>query len=924
MDYKDTINLPATAFPQKANLPQKEPEMLKHWESMDIYHCIEAASGPRGCYILHDGPPYANGHIHMGHGLNKILKDFINKSKFMMGFGINYTPGWDCHGLPIEHEVDKKLGAKKKGLLPTEVRLRCREYAEKFVAIQREEFMRLGVFGDWSNPYLTMSYDYQATIVREFGTFVEKDSIYRRKKPIQWCATCHTALAEAEVEYQDDRSSSIYVAFPLVSDISERLPELTGKKNISVVIWTTTPWTIPANLAICVHPDFVYVAVQVQDAIYIVADGMLKELVLALHWDDYRIIASFPGTVLEGLRCRHPYIDRDSLLILGTHVTLEAGTGCVHTAPGHGQEDYEIGLKYNLDIYAPVNDQGRFTDDVASFAGQYVFDANKPINDRLRAEGKLVGEQEIVHSYPHCWRCKNPIIFRATEQWFVSMERNAFRKKVLDIIRGVQWIPAWGEERIYGMVENRPDWCISRQRSWGVPIVAFYCSSCREPLVRKDVIDHVADIFEKEGADAWFSREAAELLPRGIACPACGGQAFEKEKDILDVWFDSGVSYAAVAKSRKNISLPVDLYLEGSDQHRGWFQSSLLTGSMNRGMAPYKTVLTHGFVVDGEGKKMSKSQGNIIHPNDVITKYGAEVLRLWVAAEDYRDDIRISQEILQRLSEAYRRFRNTCRFLLGNLSDFNPDTDRVAYTDMEEIDRWALHRLQQLTKDIQEAYTAFEFHRIYHRMHNFCVVDMSAFYLDVLKDRLYCDGTSSRERRSAQTALYEILVAIVKLYAPIQPFTTEEVWLHLVEKTPGLEKSIHLSRFPGGQDYHWNQELDDRWNRLLELREQVNQKLEHARRDRLIGSSLAAEVVIQGTSTQLQLLSEYVSFLPTLFIVSRVSLVTTAEGNGKELTIVIRQAPDQKCERCWNFRESVGKNPDHPTICERCWKALET
>lgn len=920
MDYKDTINLPKTTFPQKANLAQKEPEMLKQWEAQGLYYLIAGMPGIRGRYILHDGPPYANGHIHMGHALNKILKDVIVKSKFMAGFAVNYIPGWDCHGLPIEHEVDKKLGARKKGFSPLEVRLRSREYAEKFVTIQRDEFKRLGVFGDWDNPYLTMNYSYQATIVREFGTFVEKGSIYRRKKPIQWCATCLTALAEAEVEYHDHRSPSIYVKFPLASDIGGRVPELKGKKNISVIIWTTTPWTIPANLAISLHPDYTYVAVQVKDEIYIVAEGLMRELILALTWTDYQILASFPGALLDGLRCRHPYIDRDSLLILGKHVTLEAGTGCVHTAPGHGQEDYEIGLKYNLDIYTPVNDYGKFTDEVDAFAGQYVFDANKAINEKLRSAGALLAEEEIVHSYPHCWRCKHPIIFRATEQWFVSMEKNDFRQQVLETIRRVRWIPFWGEERIYGMVENRPDWCISRQRSWGVPIVVFYCTSCREPLLSKSVIDHVADIFAQEGADAWFTCEAADLLPPETSCPQCGSQAFEKEMDILDVWFDSGVSYAAIQRTR-GVELPVDLYLEGSDQHRGWFHSSLLTGVMTRNMAPYKTVLTHGFVVDGEGKKMSKSLGNIIHPNDVINKYGAEVLRLWVAAEDYRDDIRISQEILQRLSEAYRRFRNTCRFLLGNLHDFNPDTDRVAYGDMEEIDRWALHRLQQLNSDIRAAYEAFEFHKIYHKMHNFCVVDMSAFYLDVLKDRLYCDRSDSRERRSAQTVFYEILVAVTKLYAPILPFTTEEIWGHLSKGNAGTEESVHLSRFLEMKTQYRNDELESRWSSLLTIREQVNQKLEQARRDRLIGSSLEAEVVIAGRGKQLELLNQYASYLPTLFIVSKV-LVEGDGGSAPELRIIIRKAPDQKCERCWNYRESVGENAEHPTLCERCCRAL--
>jgi len=923
MEYKDTINLPRTKFPQKANLSQKEPEILKKWEEMGIYKLIEETPGERGKYVLHDGPPYANGHIHMGHALNKIIKDIIIKSKFMAGYQVNYIPGWDCHGLPIEHEVDKRLGGKKKNLSPLEIRTRCREYAEKFIAIQREEFKRLGVFGDWDHPYLTMSFYYQAAIVREFGKFVEKGSIYRRKRPIQWCVTCLTALAEAEVEYKDHRSPSIYVKFPLISDIGSKVPALRGEKNVSVIIWTTTPWTIPANLAICFHPDFVYVAVRVKDEIYILAENLLKETMATLEITEYEVLASFPGTTMEGLICRHPFIQRDSLLILGIHVTLEAGTGCVHTAPGHGQEDYESGLKYNLDIYTPVDDKGKFTREVALFSGQNVFSANKAINQKLRDTGALLKEEEIVHSYPHCWRCKEPIIYRATEQWFVSMDKNGFREQALDIIKKVRWIPRWGEERIYGMIENRPDWCISRQRSWGVPIVIFYCTSCQHPLARRDVIDTVADLFAKEGADIWFSREAAEFLPPGVSCPKCGHQEFKKEMDILDVWFDSGVSFAAVMEGREKVDIPVDLYLEGSDQHRGWFHSALLTAVKTRNSAPYKNVLTHGFVVDGKGKKMSKTLGNVIHPNDVIKRYGAEVLRLWVAAEDYREDIRISQEILQRLSEAYRRFRNTGRFLLGNLADFSPDSDSIPYENLEEIDRWALHRLQQLIAKVIDAYESFEFHKIHYSIHNFFFLFMSACYLDILKDRLYCSKSDSQERRSAQTVMYEILLTIIKLYAPILPFTTEEMWGYLPSMKKEFEKSIHLSRFPSVNHNYIDNNLADRWEKLLSVRDKVNQSLERARRDGQIGSFLEAEVVITAHGKQLELLREYESFLPTFFIVSNVNLEEGVDNEAADMRVIINEAPGKKCERCWNYRISVGKNPDHPTICERCSEALE-
>lgn len=923
MDYKETINLPQTAFPQKANLSQKEPEILKQWEAMGIYTLIKNTPGTQGRYVLHDGPPYANGHIHMGHALNKIIKDIIVKSKFMAGYEINYIPGWDCHGLPIEHEVDKQLKAKKKGLSPLEIRRLCREYAEKFITIQREEFKRLGVFGDWENPYLTMSFDYQATIVREFGKFVEKESIYRRKKPIQWCATCLTALAEAEVEYKDHTSPSIYVKFPLLSDVGDKVPALKGEKKVFVIIWTTTPWTILANLAITFHPDFVYVAVRVNDEVYILADGLLKKTMEALGVTKYEVIAAFPGGTMENFFCRHPFIERESRLILGTHVTLEAGTGCVHTAPGHGQEDYEVGLKYNLEVFSPVDDEGKFTEKAEFFCGQNVFEANKAVIQKLNEVGALFKEGIIVHSYPHCWRCKRPVIFRATEQWFISMDKNGFRSEALENIRKVRWIPHWGEDRIYGMVESRPDWCISRQRSWGVPIVIFYCKRCRHPLAEREVVDRVADFFAKEGADIWFDRDAAALLPPGTSCSQCGHNEFEKEKDILDVWFDSGVSFAAVMEGRESIPIPVDLYLEGSDQHRGWFHSALLTAVKTRNKAPYRTVLTHGFVVDGEGKKMSKTQGNVIHPNDVIKKYGAEVLRLWVAAEDYRDDIRISQEILQRLSEAYRRFRNTCRFLLGNLSGFNPDNDSVAYENLEEIDRWALHRLQELITKVLNAYESFEFYKIYHLIHNFCVVDMSSFYLDVLKDRLYCSKVDSRERRSGQTALYEILLALVKLFVPVLPFTTEEIWGYLLLINGRLEKSIHLSRFPSVNPQYCDTQLADQWEKLLTVRDEVNKSLEEARRNKQIGSSLEAEVVVFVRGKLLEILRKYELLLPTLFIVSRVRLEEGVNIEAPEIKVSINNAPGRKCERCWNYRESVGENQAHPTICERCWKALE-
>ncbi len=782
MDYKDTLNLPQTDFPMKANLSVREPEILKRWDEMGLYQQMREKSKGRRRYILHDGPPYANGHIHLGTALNKILKDMIIKSRQMSGMDAVYVPGWDCHGLPIEHQVDKELGKKKESMSLNEIRLHCRRYAEHFIDIQRNEFKRLGVLGEWGNPYLTMSKRYEATIARELGRFFQKGSIIRSKKPIYWCTSCMTALAEAEVEHHDHKSPSIYVKFPLTPESRAKFPELSGKQ-VYVLIWTTTPWTLPANLAIALHPDFTYVAAEVNGEVWILAQGLLENVMGILGVENYRVIHTFEAGELNGLKARHPFADRDSLIILAAHVTLEAGTGAVHTAPGHGREDYDAALEYGLDVYSPVDDTGRFTKEVPFFAGQFVFDANKSVIAKLKENGKLLLETEIVHSYPHCWRCKNPVIFRATPQWFISMDKTGLRTKALEWIDRVHWIPNWGRERIYNMVANRPDWCISRQRSWGVPITVFRCPQCGTYISSSEVFDHVVALFEKEGADAWFSHPVKDLLPEGFVCPECGGGQFEKEMDILDVWFDSGVSFAAVLERRPELNMPADMYLEGSDQHRGWFHSSLLAAVGTRDTAPYKTVLTHGFVVDGQGYKMSKSLGNVIAPEEIIRQYGAEILRLWVSAEDYRDDIRISKDILKRLSEAYRRIRNTCRFLLGNLFDFNPETDLVPHGQMDELDRFALCQLRDLIHKVRQGYDRFEFHRAYHALHNYCVVDLSSFYLDILKDRLYTSAAASATRRSAQTVIYTVLKTVVQLMAPILSFTAEEVWLRMPHTT---------------------------------------------------------------------------------------------------------------------------------------------
>ncbi|MGQ9749894.1 isoleucine--tRNA ligase [Desulfosoma sp.] len=925
MDYKKTLNLPKTDFPMKANLAQREPDLLAQWERMDLYGKLRRASAGRTPYILHDGPPYANGHIHLGTALNKILKDMIVKSRQMSGFDAVYVPGWDCHGLPIEHQVDKELGPRKKTMSQTEIRRHCRAYAEKYIDIQRREFKRLGVLGEWDNPYLTMSYDYEATIARELGRFFERGSVFRSKKPIYWCCSCRTALAEAEVEYHDHVSPSIYVKFP-VSDESRRSLEGLGGLPTYVLIWTTTPWTLPANLAIALHPDFTYAAVRVGHEIWILAEGLVEKCLQTFGISSYEKIRTFSSRELEGLECRHPFVDRASRLVLGSHVTLDAGTGCVHTAPGHGREDYETALAYGLDVYSPVDDDGCFTADVPFFAGQFVFDANAAVNAKLKELGALVLEADISHSYPHCWRCKQPVIFRATEQWFISMERNDLRKKALQAIDEVQWVPSWGRDRIYQMIHNRPDWCISRQRSWGVPITVFTCRQCGHVLAGREVFDKVTALFEEEGADCWFEKDVSELLPEGAACAGCGATDFDKEMDILDVWFDSGVSHAAVLERRPYLRSPADLYLEGSDQHRGWFHSSLLASVGTRDRAPYKAVLTHGFVVDGQGYKMSKSLGNVIAPNEIIQKFGAEILRLWVSAEDYRDDIRISQDILQRLSETYRRIRNTWRFLLGNLHDFDPARHAVAPKAMPELDRYALHTLQKLVGTVRRAYDRFEFHRVYHAVHNYCTVDLSAFYLDILKDRLYTAPPASLERRSAQTALYRILTTLLKLMAPILSFTAEEAWAHL----PGDHgESVHLEMFPEVEEALVDEELAARWERILRLRTDVSRALESARQAKTIGHPLDARVRMDLPEGWRENFSQDAELLRTVFIVSEVRLENldgrTEVVEGQEvsgLKVVVERASGDKCERCWVLSQTVGTFADHPTLCARCHSVL--
>ncbi|MCI0453979.1 MAG: isoleucine--tRNA ligase [Candidatus Dadabacteria bacterium] len=930
LDYKNTLNLPHSEFPMKANLNQKEPELLERWESIKLYKKIREKSLGKSKFILHDGPPYANGHIHLGHCLNKILKDVIVKSKTMHGLDSYYVPGWDCHGLPIEYQVTKDTGAKKESISKAEIRKMCRNYAQKFVGIQREEFKRIGVFGDWEHPYLTMSYDYEATIARELGEFIKVGNLYRGKKPVYWCYSCQTALAEAEVEYEDKTSPSIYVKFPLILDVSKpqinkefftEFPILSGKR-VSVLIWTTTPWTLPANLALAFHPDYVYVAAEREGEVYILAEALLENVLDK----KVTIIQKFQGRSFEGVRFRHPFYKRESIATLGSFVTLETGTGIVHIAPGHGQEDYEIGIKYNLDIYAPVDERGRFIRDVEFFSNIFVYDANKKIIEKLKEVGNLLIEDKITHSYPHCWRCKSPIIFRATPQWFISMDKNSLRLKALqEISERVRWIPEWGRERIYNMIENRSDWCVSRQRAWGVPIVVFYCDSCDYILMESGIVDYVARIFERHGADAWFTLETNELLPPGTKCPKCRNEGFRRETDILDVWFDSGVSFASVLEGNPKLSMPADMYLEGSDQHRGWFHSSLLASVGTRGFTPYKAVLTHGFVVDKEGEKMSKSKGNVIVPSDIIKKYGAEVLRLWVVAEDYRSDIRISTEILERLTESYRKIRNTFRYLLGNLYDFDPVRDALEYERLKEIDKWILHRLGILSSKILKGYDDYEFHIVYNELQRFCIVDLSAVYLDIQKDVLYTFPPNSEKRRSAQTAIYVLLNWLIRLSAPILSFTADEVWQYIPgEKT----ESVHLTDFPNIEFI--NDKLEEKWNRLLLIRDEILKALERARKDKFIGSSLEAGVGIYAEGNKLGFIQENSELLRTLAIVSHLEAISESpKGNNvfestdiTRLMIKVRKAPGEKCERCWTYRTSVGNNQDYPTLCDICIRHL--
>jgi isoleucyl-tRNA synthetase len=977
LDLKKTVNLPKTGFAQKANLAQNEPARLKKWAEMDLYQLIRRSRSRAEKFILHDGPPYANADIHLGTALNKILKDFIVKSRTMMGYDAPYVPGYDCHGLPIELFVDRKLGAKKANMSPLSIRRACREHAATALKNQTRDFKRLGILGEWENPYLTMSNHYEAETARMFARFVERGYVYKGARPVYWCIHDQTALAEAEVEYRQHTSPSVYVKFPLASDPAKIDPALAGRK-VFVLIWTTTPWTLPANLGIAVHPDFEYSAFEHGDEVYIVASELVEAVAakcdLGVRDAENqrvapRVLARFKGAKLDRLEAKHPWLDRRSLLMVGEHVTLggeadaeteldvseaakkppdsKAGTGAVHTAPGHGHDDFVIGKRYGLEIYCPVDNAGRFTPEVEHFAGMSVFEANPRIVDFMRDKGVLLFTENYDHRYPHCWRCKNPVIFRATPQWFISMDRAAgevvekdedgrdrtnftenfsdsshlaLREAALREIENVKWIPAWGRDRMRNMFKGRPDWCVSRQRVWGVSIPVFYCAGCNEAVADPAVINRVADVFEKESADAWYTREARELLPEGYKCRQCGGDEWIKEKDILDVWFDSGVSSVAVLENHEGLRWPADVYIEGGDQFRGWFNSSLMVGLASHDAAPYKTVLTHGWTLDAQGRAMHKSLGNAVAPEEVIKESGAETLRLWSASSNYFEDIRCSAEILQRVTDGYRKLRNTARFALGNLHGFDPSRDTVAFEELLEIDRWALAELDEVIAKVQAAYVDYEFHTVYHTIYDFCTVTLSARYFDIIKDRLYTFAPRNRDRRSAQTVLYRIADALARMLAPILVFTADEIWENLPPNPDDPRPaSVHIATFPvpGGES---NAELAAQWERIFEVRDQVLRALEEARVAKVIGSSLEARVELEADAATYELLKSYEQVLRYIFIVSQVTLTKVESVDG--VRVKVTRAEGQKCERCWNYSTRVGESERYPTVCERCVAAL--
>lgn len=907
--WKDTLNLPKTDFPMKAQLSRKEPELLKFWEEADIYGKILDKNKDSELFILHDGPPYANGNIHLGHALNKLLKDFIVKTNSMLGFNSPYVPGWDCHGLPIEIKVDKKLGSKKKDMSVPEIREKCRLYAENYIEIQRDEFKRLGIFGDWDNPYKTIDPQYEAYIIDAFRSFVEKGNIIRKKRPVYWCTSCHTALAEAEVEYDNHTSHSIYVKF-LLKELPDVLTEYSDKK-IHILIWTTTPWTIPANLAIAVKEDYQYTLFEINGELYIAADQLVENIANKLN-KKFTKLKTFKGDILKGLNTLHPLYNRDSIVITTDYVELDQGTGCVHTAPGHGEDDYRAGLEYNLEIYAPVGPTGLFDETTGKYAGQHIFASNKTIVEDLRDSNNLIFDEHIEHSYPHCWRCKKPIIYRATEQWFIAMDKAELRSKALEELKKVKWIPEWGEERISNMIENRPDWCISRQRNWGVPLPVFFCKKCNEPLVDKEIIKGIRDHFRKNGSDSWYKDDISKFLPSGTTCNKCGSADFEKGKDILDVWFESGSSFG-VLENYPGHQFPADLYLEGGDQYRGWFHSSLLVGISYKESSPYKTVLTHGWTLDKDGKAMSKSLGNTISPQEIIKDKGAEILRLWVAMVNYKEDIRLSNEVLSRVTESYRKIRNTWKFMLGVLEDFNPDIDKTEYSEFSELDQYILYKLEMLKKTILESYKNFEFHTIYHSISNFFVIELSSFYLSIIKDNIYCNSKSSKKRRAAQTIVFKLLSETALFLAPILSFTSEEVWAHIPDfKDKG--DSIHLKNFPVIDKSDLKSGYE-KWETLIILRDNILKEIENARNEKIIGDSLEADVELLLSGEVYEKVITDSELLKNITVVSGLNI-----SSGSSEKVIVKKFIGKKCPRCWNWFKPLN---DTTELCPRCSEVVK-
>jgi isoleucyl-tRNA synthetase len=924
-NYRDTLNLPHTDFPMKANLPQREPEIQRRWDELDLYDRVQAQTAGREQYILHDGPPYTSGDIHLGQALNKILKDIVVKYKSMQGFDAPYVPGWDMHGLPTEMRALRTFDIDRHQIDPMELRRRAHETAVHFMEVQRRQFKRLGVRGDWEHPYLTVDPTFEAAVLGIFGDLVAHDAVYRGLKPVYWCATCETALAEAEIEYASHTSPSIYVKFRILSDVHERFHAAPRDLPVYFLIWTTTPWTLPANVAIAAHPAFEYALVRAGDELLIVAADMVAGVMRAIGRPEYEVIETRTGDKLEGMRAQHPFVERESVVVLADYVTLEQGTGLVHTAPGHGKEDFETGREYDLPVINPLDGQGIFTAEGGRFAGMRYDQADAAILAELRERGALLAAEDFEHSYPHCWRCHQPIVFRATEQWFVAVDK--FTREALEAIEGVTWVPPWGKDRITGMVAERPDWCISRQRAWGIPIPAFYCGDCGALLLTPETVESVRAMVAEKGSDAWFSMSASELLPPGTRC-ACGGAEFRKETDILDVWFDSGSTHAAVLETRPNLRSPADLYLEGSDQHRGWFQASLWTSVIARRRAPYRCVLTHGFFLDETGRKMSKSLQNIVDPNAVAERYGADILRLWVAYVDFKYDMPMSETIFDQVIEAYRRIRNTARFMLANLYDFDPAADAVAPQDMLDVDRWAMMQFQDLAERITRAYEEFEFHRVYHAVNDFCATHMSAFYLDMLKDRLYTTAAAARGRRSAQTALYGLAQGLARLLAPIISHTAEDIWRHL----PGRrEDSVQLAPWPL-PDAHWiDEDLARRWERILQVRDEVNKALEQARTTGVVDQPLHARVTLYAPQEIAETLAGLADELARVLIVSQAEVRPAGEAPAaafasavvEGLKIGVAAAPGCKCARCWLVLTSVGERPEHPTLCARCADMLE-